>query len=180
MKTLLNTIAVISLLSGAISMNALADDNIAACEIVVQQPVISPDEKKEEESVDKKGEETDKIMESVAEATPMIATFIPAEDFIYSVFDGEDGHISEVDGHPIQALMCKRRYLIPTEFDLRLIETHIPLYLSQDFDSADSDLMAVYFKKDKYHYQYSGKDLSEDSLQILDVRMTTLNSQEEK
>jgi hypothetical protein len=164
MKTLLKTLTAVSLLSGAISMSAAADDNIAACEIVVQQPVVSPDEKKE----------------SDAETTPMIATFIPAEDFIYSVFDAEDGHMTELDGHPIQALMCKRRYLIPTEFDLRLIETHIPLYLSQDFDSADSDLMAVYFKDDKYHYQYSGNDLSKDSLEILDVRMTTLNAQEKQ
>ena len=151
--------ATLVIVSGT-SIAATADDNIAACEVVVQQPVVSSDEVKETDT----------------EATPMIATFIPAEDFVYSVFDGEDGHLTEVDGHPIQALMCKRRYLIPTEFDLRLIETKIPLYLSQNFDSADSDLMALYFKDDKFQYQYSGSDLNEDSQEILDVRMKALNS----
>ena len=164
MKTFVKTISVLGLFVSASAVSAWADDNIAACEIVVQQPVMSSDEKKETDT----------------ETTPMIATFIPAEDFVYSVFDGEDGHLTEVDGHPIQALMCKRQYLVPTEFDLRLVETHIPLYLSQDFDSKDSDLMAVYFKEGKYEYQYSGKDLNADSLEILDVRMTTLNVQEEE
>lgn len=162
MKTLAIASISIGLMSGVASFSALADDNIAACEIVVQQPVISPEEEKETDT----------------EATPMISTFFPADDFVYSVFDSTDGHLTEVDGHPIQAVMCKRRYLIPTEFDLRLIVTQIPLYLSQEFDSSDSDLMAVYFKEGKYEYRYSGSDLSDDSLEIMDIRIKTLNAQE--
>ena len=180
MKTF-DTILVASLLViGATPITVFADDNIAACEIVVQQPVFSPDEKeKEKENGKDKGEETTKAADENSHA-PMIATFIPAEDFVYSVFDGEDGHMTEVDGHSIQAVMCKRRYLVPTEFDLRLIETRIPLYLSQNFDSPDSDLMAVYYKDEEFQYQYTGSDLPEDSLEILKVRMATLNAPAEK
>lgn len=160
MRIFLKSLAVMSLVSGMASTNAWSDDNIAACEIVVQQKVTSQEE----------------LSDKDADDAPLIATFIPAEDFVFSVFDGEDGHLSEVNGHPIQALMCQRQYLIPTEFDLRLIETHVPLYLSQDFDSSDSDLMAVFYKDDEYHYQYSGKDLNEDSLDILKTRMKALNA----
>lgn len=164
MKTVLKSLVITAMAAGVISTNSRSDDNIAACEIVVQQPVTSKED----------------LTDTDAEDVPLIATFMPAEDFVYSVFDGEDGHISEVNGHPIQALMCQRQYLVPTEFDLRLIETQVPLYLSQDFDSAESDLMAIFFKDDEYHYQYSGKDLSEDSLTILKTRMTALNSNKEE
>lgn len=164
MKNFIKSIIVTSFIIGSIQSPAYADDNIAACEIVVQKPVLPPEEQKESDT----------------ETAPMIATFIPAEDFVFSVFDGEDGHLTEVEGNPIQALMCTRKSLIPTEFDLRLIETRIPLYLSQNFDSKDSDLMAVYFKDGKYEYQYSGNELSEDNLEILDVRMTALNISEGK
>ena len=153
------------LATGLMATNAIADDNIAACEIVVQQPVVSNDEA-----------ETDSA-EAGLEGTPMIATFIPAGEFVYSVFDEEPGHMTEVHGHPIQAIMCKRRYLVPTEFDLRLIETRIPLYLSQDFDSTSSDLMAVFFKDDKFRYEYSGKDLGSEAQEILEYRMEYLNGE---
>jgi len=164
MNTLLKIITTVSLAVSAAQVSAFADDNIAACEIVVQKPIVSPEEQKE----------TD------AESTPMIATFIPAEDFVFSVFDGEDGHLTEVDGNPIQALMCTRSSLVPTEFDLRLIETRIPLYLSQNFDSKDSDLMAVYYKDDKFEYQYSGTDMTSENVETLEYRMATLNLKEDE
>lgn len=171
MKIITKSLLASFLITGTISFKASADDNIAACEIVVQQPVISPDEEKSEDQSNNSSEAAD-----ASSGSPMIATFIPADDFVFSVFDSEEGHLKEIDGKPIQALMCKRSYLVPTEFDLRLIETHIPLYLSQDFDSKDSDLMAVFFKDDKYHYQYSGHELSEDNVKILELRMDKLNT----
>ncbi|RZV44735.1 MAG: hypothetical protein EX271_01095 [Acidimicrobiales bacterium] len=162
MKLTLKTLLIGALAS--VSANSWSDDNIAACEIVVQQPVTSKTE----------------LSETEAEDAPLIATFIPAEEFVYSVFDGKNGHLTEVNGHPIQALMCQRRYLVPTEFDLRLIQTRVPLYLSQDFDSSESDLMAVFYKDDEYHYQYSGKELNDDNLEILKTRMKYLNTENDK
>jgi len=148
------------LLSG---LPAFADDNIAACEVVIQQPILSDEEVAEAKSADDDAKVT------------MIATFVPAEDFVFSVFDDEPGHLREVEGKPILAVMCQRKYLVPTEFDLRMIETGIPLYLSQNFDSTESDLMTVFLKDDQFQYQYSGADLSKDSQEILDIRLATLN-----
>jgi len=102
------------------SAPAQADDNIAACEVVVQQP-IAPD--------------------SDGVNYPSIATFIPAAGFIFSVFDAEPGHMTSIKDKPIKALMCTRSNVVPTEFDLKLIRTDIPLYLSQNFDSPDSALL---------------------------------------
>jgi len=63
---------------------------------------------------------------------------------------------------------------------LRLIETRIPLYLSQNFDSKDSDLMAVYYKDDKFEYQYSGTDMTSENVETLEYRMATLNLKEDE
>lgn len=161
---------------------AVAEDNIAACEIVIQQEVELPKEQidkgadKETENSEADNMETEEQADTIS--SPMIATFIPATDFIFSVFDEEPGHLKEVEGKSIQALMCERRYLVPTEFDLRLIQTRIPLYLSQDFDSPDSGLMSVFFKDDQYQYVYSGEEISEDALAILEDRMQMLNAEQ--
>lgn len=143
------------LIATASAMPAFADDNIANCEIVVQQPVLEND--------------------TGAEA-PMIATFLPAGDFVFSVFDGEDGHLQEVDGKIIRALMCVRTNLIPTEFDVKLAGTGVPLYLSQDFDSKQSALMSVYKKGENYVYDYTGPDLSGDDKDIIKLRLEALNN----
>jgi hypothetical protein len=140
------------LLAGLVSIPALADDNIANCEIVVQQSVES----------------------DAAEDSAQIATFMPAGDFIFSVF-GAKPHMTEVDGKPIRAVMCKRSSLVPSEFDLKMIRTGIPLYLSQDFDAKDSALMSI-SKTDKgYAYDYAGPDMSADALELLKLRMKALN-----
>lgn len=141
------------LLASMITIPAQADDNIANCEIVVQQSV-----------------EAD-----AAENSAQIATFMPAGDFIFSVF-GAKPHLTEVDGKPIRAVMCTRGSLVPSEFDLKMIRTGIPLYLSQDFDAQDSALMSI-SKTDKgYDYDYSGPDMSADNLALLKLRMKALNN----
>ena len=152
-------------------LQATAEDNIAACEIVVLKRVDLSKVKKSEDSL----EETENVEWDDGEAAPLISTFIPAHDFIASVFDDEPGHITDVNGQLIKALMCKRRYLIPTEFDLRLIRTGIPLYLSQDFDSTESDMMTVFHNGNQYLHKYSGSELSEAEIEILQYRMKMLN-----
>jgi hypothetical protein len=176
-KSVLNTLFSLSIF-GLSAGSAVAEDNIAACEIVVQQPVQYPEEKQTdvEEKSEDTSEETNETVEE-ENAVTLIATFIPAEDFIASVFDEEPGHIDEINGQPIQALMCERRYMVPTEYDLRLIQTKIPLYLSQDFDSTKSDLMSVFFKDDTYQYVYSGAELDKDAMEIMYDRLFVLNSE---
>ncbi len=141
------------ILGAMIGAPAQADDNIANCEIVVQQSV-----------------EAD-----AAEKSAQIATFMPAGDFIFSVF-GAKAHMTEVDGKPIRAVMCTRRSVIPSEFDLKIIRTGIPLYLSQDFDAKDSALLGISKSKTGYVYDYAGPDLSADDLELLNLRMKALNN----
>ena len=155
MKKLMTPIFLASLTS---TMPAFADDNIANCEIVVQQPVLEDD--------------------TGAEA-PMIATFLPAGDFVFSVFDGEDGHLQEVGGKTIRALMCVRTNLIPTEFDVKLAGTGVPLYLSQNFDSKESALMSLYKKGDNFVYDYTGPDLSGEDKDVIKLRLEALNNAED-
>ena len=140
------------LLSTLIGTPALADDNIANCEIIVQQAL-----------------EAD-----VSEDSAQIATFMPAGDFIFSVF-GAQSHITEVDGKPIRAVMCTRGSVVPSEFDLKMIRTGIPLYLSQDFDAKDSALLGISKTSKGYVYEYAGPDMSADDLDLLKLRMKALN-----
>jgi len=141
---------------------ALADDNIANCEIVVQQ-AIEADPEQEGKQI---------------EGSAQIATFLPAADFIFSVFDAEEGHITEIDDKPIRAVMCVRSSVIPTEFDFKIIRTEVPFYLSPDFDAKNSALLGVSKSKDGYVYDYVGPDLPDDDIDLLKLRMKLLNKKE--
>lgn len=128
---------------------AAADDNIAACEVVIMKPVLQEQGK------------------ANGDKPAMIASFLPAGDFIYSVFAGKVD--AEVDGQPIRGLMCKRMNVLPTEFDLKLVETGVPLYLSQDFDSPTSALMSIQTDNGRFIYEYKGPNMSkgdEESLKL--------------
>ena len=151
MKRLLKAL----LLASMISFPAWAEDNIANCELVVQQP-IDPD---------------------ATENAAQIATFLPAGSFIFSVF-GAKPHMTEVDGKPIRAVMCIRKSVVPSEFDLKMIRTGIPLYLSPDFDSKDSAFLGVSKTEDEYAYSYDGPELSVSDLYLLKIRMKALNNAE--
>ena len=150
------------LLCICVSAPAFADDNIANCEVVVQMP-IDPD------AAGETGE---------ADGTAQIATFLPAGDFIFSVF-GSKPHMAEIDGKPIRAVMCTRSSVVPSEFDLKMIRTGIPLYLSSDFDSTDSAFLSINKTEDGYTYSYAGPDLSVDDLDLLELRMKALNDAED-
>lgn len=152
MKYLIPTL----LLASMAGVSAHADDNIANCEIVVQRSI-------EADAADKSAQ---------------IATFMPAGDFIFSVF-GAQHHMSEVDGKPIRAVMCKRASVIPSEFDLKIIRTGIPFYLSPDFDAKDSPFLGVSKTDNGYVYDYVGPDLTEDDLALLKIRMKALNKNED-
>ena len=150
----IKVLSALCIAAGLIELPALAGDNIANCEIVVQQPIESGTEKQ----------------------SAQIATFLPAGDFIFSVFDAEPEHLSEVDGKPIRAIMCTRSSVVPSEFDLKIIRTGIPLYLSPDFDAKKSPFLGISKIDGKYVYDYIGPDLSKDELELLTIRMKALNN----
>ncbi len=149
-----------ALMATLISAPAQADDNIAACEIVLQQQILEY------------GAKEDKT-------APLIATFVPATDFIFSVFDQEDGHLTQIDDKQIKALMCTRSNVMPTEFDLKLISTGVPFYVSPNFDAPDSALLAIAKKDGIFAYDYVGPDLGKDEMALLKLRLETLNHAED-
>ncbi len=164
-----NTITLTALMSTALLMalshTARAEDNIAACEIVILKPVMPPQ---------------DREVTSQDEPPAMIATFLPADDFLFSVFDSTPEFISSVDGNDIRAVMCKRNNVIPTEFDLKIIRTGIPLHLSQNFDSPNSPLMSIRKDGGKYVYTSVGLRLNEDDKAVLKLRLKSLNAPHQK
>lgn len=134
--------------------SALADDNIAACELVIQQEVKASESGKKE---------------------AVVANFVPADEFMFSIFDAEDGHMTEYKGNKIRAVMCRRANLVPTEFDLKLIKTNIPLFLSTNFDAPNSGLMQILHTKKGYRFDYSGPDLSAEDKILMKKQLKVLN-----
>lgn len=151
-------------LSMCVSVPVFADDNIANCEVVVQIP-LDPNF-------------ADKDAANKAEEAAQIATFLPAGDFIFSVF-GSKPHMTEIEGKPIRAVMCTRTSVVPSEFDLKIIRTGIPFYLSPDFDSTDSAFLGVNKTEDGYAYSYAGPDLSVGDTYLIKLRMKALNNVED-
>lgn len=125
-----------SLLLG-FSVSAQAD-NIASCEVVLMEKIVD------------EGKNTGAKM----------ASYRPGAEFISSVYDDEDGHVSEIGDHKIRGVMCERRGVIPTLRDFPIVATGIPLSLSQNFDSTKSSLMTLYFKEGEFRHIYKGKPLS--------------------
>ena len=76
-----------------------------------------------------------------------VASYRPAVNFIASVYDDEPDHLTEIDGHAIRALLCRRNNVIPSETDYPMIATGVPFIASQDFDSPDTDSLTVYWKE---------------------------------
>lgn len=123
-------------------------DNIAACEVILM------------ETVQEDGKDTDAQM----------ASFRPAVDFLSSVYDDEDGYMTEIDGYKIRGVMCERPDVIPTLRDFPILATGLPFSLSQNFDSSESSLMTVYYKDDRFRHAYKGGPLPENKIaELLDV-----------
>lgn len=77
-----------------------------------------------------------------------IAAFEPADAFLKTVKSGEPAPEAN-------ALMCNRNDLVPVESDYAVLATGVPLALSQDFDSADSDSLTIFFKDGRFDYKYA-------------------------
>lgn len=135
-----------------------ADEQIDNCEIVVQ--VQTKTEQGSDDSV---------------EETVQSARFLPADAFIFSVF-GAKPHLTEIDGQPIRAVLCTRTSLVPSEFDLKMIRTGIPFYLSFEFDRKDSPYLGINKTDKGYSYNYAGPNLSASDAYLLKLRMKALNN----
>lgn len=124
-------------------------DNVAHCEVVIMQVV---------------NDET-----TAGEA--QVATFAPAVTFLSSLYDDEDGHITTINNQPIRAVLCRRNDVIPSESDYNIIATGIPFSLSQNFDSAETDSLTVYWKDGAFKSIHKGHPLSDEGQDILDTRL---------
>lgn len=144
---------IIALTLGSIGPAAYADDT--GCEVVTMNLTV-----------------TDKTEDNVR-----TAKFHDATKFIDSVYDDIDGHVKEIDGLAVLAVMCQRISLLPQLRDLPLIKTGLPLSLSQDFDSPDSGLLTVYDDGTAYKVDYTGPEaLAPDADKLKDV-MEVINLQ---
>lgn len=128
-------------------------DNIANCELLI----------------------TERVEDEAANGSALISSYRPAGAFMASIYDDEEGHINEIEGHKIRAVFCERRSAIPSLNDYSILETGIPLSLSQNFDSALSDVILVQFKDGKFRSTYSGEGLSEAAQTELDDVMEAFN-----
>jgi len=100
-----------------------------------------------------------------------LSTHGPADDYLASIFDDEDGHLTEMRGDRIRALLCQRNDVLPTEEDFPLLATGIPFVLSQDFDSTDTDSLTMFWRKTYFDYVYKGYPLSDEAETILKTRL---------
>lgn len=123
--------------------------NVAHCEALIMQVVPSED--------------------GLSEA--QIASYRPAVGFLASLYDEEDGYLSQIDGFPIRAIMCRRNDVIPSAADYPILATGLPFVLSQDFDRSDTDSLTVFWKEDALDYVYKGHPLSDESQKVLDARL---------
>lgn len=102
----------------------------------------------------------------------VVATYRSAEGYIESVSDPAKTPITEIDDRPINAILCRRNDLVPTDADYALVSTGIPLALSQDFDTTDSDSLTVFLKDGEFQYKYaSAYPLNEEVEGLLDTQM---------
>lgn len=105
-----------------------------------------------------------------------VASYRPAANFIGSIYDDTQENITELDGLPIRALLCRRNNVIISESDFNLLASGIPFILSQNFDSSESDLLTYFFKDGEFQYTHKGRDLLGGDLAILKGRMAEFNS----
>jgi hypothetical protein len=107
-----------------------------------------------------------------------VASYRPAYDFMASVYDDSQDTLYKIDGLNIQAVMCKRRDIIPTESDFKILATGIPYFLSQNFESQDSELITFFFKDGKFQHSYKGSGLDAESEARLTEIMAAFNAKD--
>lgn len=106
-----------------------------------------------------------------AQGEAQLATYHPAVNFFISLYDEQAGHLTEIKGLPIRAIMCRRNDVIPSETDYEILATGVPFVLSQNFDSPDSDSLTIYWKEDVLDYVHKGQPLSDEAQARLDSRL---------
>ena len=153
LKALTSGLALCALLTAALSATALAAD-MSDCEVLLIQIVQAADE----------------------DAQAQIVSYRPAENFLKSIEDGVPGHMTQIDGQNIKALLCRRNDVIPAQSDYAVMSTGLPFILSQDFDSTVSDSLTTYWKDGKIEHVYKGNPLTEDTQAILDARLAEFSA----
>lgn len=131
-------------------------DNIAKCEVVLMQTI-------EDES---------------GRGGAQVASYRPAADFLTSVYQEDIETLYTIDDLPIQAVMCERVDVVPTKSDFKIMATGIPFFLSQSFESQDTDLISLFFKDGAFRYNYKGPGLSDEAQTLLDKRLDAFNDME--
>lgn len=132
-----------------------AADNIAACEVLIAE----------------------RIEDEATGGSALISSYRPAGEFMSTVYDDEPGHLREIDGHNIRAVLCERKSAVPSLRDYPILETGIPLSLSQNFDSARSDVVIIRFKDGEFRASYTGPGLTAQTQDELDDVLEVFNLQ---
>lgn len=147
------------LLLGALIIASFAPaaqaDNVADCEILIREAVMLDDK----------------------ETGAFIDTYLPATDYIASIYDDEEGHVTQALGKDIKALFCTRHNVIPTLRDFPLLATGIPFAVSTDFDAEGTAMIYYFFAGDKFAHAYEGPDLSPEEAARLSDAMDVFNLQ---
>jgi len=104
-----------------------------------------------------------------------VASYRPAGEFMASVYDDDIETLYKIDNLSIQAVMCQRTDIIPSDTDGKIIATGIPFFLTQSFEAQETDLVSVFFKDGKFRYSYKGPGLSEETQELLESRLVSLN-----
>jgi len=134
---------------------AIASDNMADCEAVM----------------------IEKVMEDGQPTGAIIQTFAPAAGVLATIYDDEDGFLTEIDGRKVQAILCQRSSVVPSLRDYPILATGIPFALSTNFEAADSRSVTIYFKDGKFHHVFKGEDLPEEKQAALIEALEIFNLQ---
>lgn len=107
-----------------------------------------------------------------------LTTYAPAKDYINSVYDDEEGHVTMIGGDRIRALLCERNDILPDDADYPLLATGVPFILSQDFDDTDTDSLTIFWRKTYFDYVYKGYPLSEETEALLKAKLEDYSNRE--
>jgi len=108
-----------------------------------------------------------------------VASYRPAEMFLSGVYDANVPLSVKDDDEMIRGLICVRNDLVPTEKDYAVLATGVPLSLSQDFDSADSDILTVYFDNGVFAHKYvSDYPMSEEFEEAVKTRLADFSARD--
>jgi len=129
--------------------------NVANCEIAVSKPVLLEGQK----------------------TGAHIQTYMLASDYIGSVYDDQDGHLTEIDQGKILALYCTRQDVIATLRDFPLMATGIPMALSTDFETKGTPLIYYFYADGAFRHVYEGPDMQPKQSARLTDAMEIFNLQ---